>query len=195
MEPIKLIVGLGNPGSEYAKSRHNAGFWFVDALCQAHGGQFSGNRRLRGDLAEVTIAGTTLRLLKPQTYMNLSGESVAAALHYFRIPVEAMLVGYDEIDFEIGKVRLKFDGGHAGHNGVRNIIAHAGSNFWRLRFGVGHPGDRSKVTGHVLKRASGDEEQRIMAGILRGIDALPTLLRDGPQRAQQELHSEDSSGN
>ena len=195
MEPITLIVGLGNPGGEYAKSRHNAGFWFADALCQSYGGRFTGNRRLRAELAEVTIAGTTLRLLKPQTFMNLSGESVAAALRYFRIPVAGMLVGYDEIDFETGKVRLKFGGGHAGHNGVRNIIAHVGAEFWRLRFGVGHPGDRDQVKGHVLRRASNDDEQLIMAGITRGIETIPTLLRDGPQRAQQELHSENGSGN
>ncbi|HMB73808.1 MAG TPA: aminoacyl-tRNA hydrolase, partial [Gammaproteobacteria bacterium] len=145
--------------------------------------------------AEVTIADTPLRLLKPQTFMNLSGESIGAALRYFRIPVAGMLVGYDEIDFETGKVRLKFDGGHAGHNGIRNIITHVGSEFWRLRFGVGHPGDRHQVKGHVLKRATGDEEQLILASIERGVDALPTLLRDGPQRAQQELHTENDSGN
>lgn len=195
MEPIKLIVGLGNPGSEYARTRHNAGFWFVDALAEAYGGRFSGNRRLRAELAEVTVADVPLRLLKPQTFMNRSGEAIAAALRYFRIPTAGMLVGYDEIDFETGKVRLKFGGGHAGHNGIRNIIEHSGSDFWRLRFGVGHPGDRHKVTGHVLKRASDDDERLIMAGISRSIDALPTLLRDGPQRAQQDLHTESEGGN
>ena len=194
MEPIKLIVGLGNPGAEYARTRHNAGFWFADALCEAGGGQFTSHRRLRAELADVTIADTALRVLKPQTYMNLSGESVAAALRYFKMPVEALLVGYDEIDFETGKVRLKFDGGHAGHNGIRNIILHAGSNFWRLRFGVGHPGDRTKVKGHVLKRAAGTDEQLINDGIARGIDALQVFLRDGPERAQQQLHTEGGNG-
>ena len=193
MEPIKLIVGLGNPGSEYAKTRHNAGFWFADALCAAYGGRFSNNRKLRGEIAELTVADTALRVLKPQTYMNLSGESVAAALRYFKLPAQSMLVGYDEIDFEPGKVRLKFDGGHAGHNGIRNIIAHAGSSFWRLRFGVGHPGDRTKVKGHVLRRA-GDDEKLIMETIERGLECIPTLLRDGPEKAQQRLHTEAADG-
>ena len=107
MEPIKLIVGLGNPGSEYAKTRHNAGFWFADALCAAYGGRFSNNRKLRGEIAELTVADTALRVLKPQTYMNLSGESVAAALRYFKLPAQSMLVGYDEIDFEPGKAEVR----------------------------------------------------------------------------------------
>lgn len=195
MESIRLIVGLGNPGSEYANTRHNAGFWFVDALCERHGGRFSGNRRLNAELADVSIAGNSVRLLKPQTYMNLSGESVGAALRYFRLPAEAALVCYDEIDFEPGKIRLKFDGGHAGHNGIRSIISHAGRNFWRLRIGVGHPGDRDRVKGHVLRAASAEEERQIMATIDRGIDIVPTLLNEGADRAQLQLHTESGSGN
>ena len=188
MEPIALIVGLGNPGSEYAKTRHNAGFWFTDALCDAYGGKFTGNRKLRAELADISVAGTTLRVLKPQTFMNLSGESVALALRYFRLSAESLLVAYDEIDFEPGKIRLKFDGGHAGHNGVRDVIRHVGRDFWRMRLGVGHPGERSRVKGHVLKRAGGSDERIIMESVARGIDVIPTLVRDGPQHAQQALH-------
>jgi PTH1 family peptidyl-tRNA hydrolase len=194
MEPITLIVGLGNPGSEYANTRHNAGFWFADALCDAYGGRFVGNRKLRAELADISVAGTTLRVLKPQTYMNLSGESVALALRYYRLDAESMLVAYDEIDFEPGKIRLKFDGGHAGHNGVRDVIRHVGRNFWRLRLGVGHPGERSRVKGHLLKRADGSDERIILESVARGIAAIPTLVRDGPHHAQQTLHTEDSSG-
>jgi PTH1 family peptidyl-tRNA hydrolase len=194
MEQITLLVGLGNPGSEYAQTRHNAGFWFADALCDAYGGRFTGNRKLRADLADIDVAGTKLRILKPQTYMNLSGESVALALRFFRMPAESMLVVYDEIDFEPGKLRLKFDGGHAGHNGMRNIIAHVGSQFWRMRVGVGHPGERSKVKGHVLRRANDAEERVIMDSVARGIGAIPILLRDGPQHAQQMLHTETPDG-
>ena len=194
MEPIALVVGLGNPGSEYAKTRHNAGFWFADALADAYGGSFSANRKLRAELADISVAGHKVRILKPQTYMNLSGESVALALNYFRLPAEAMLVVYDEIDFEPGKLRLKFDGGHAGHNGIRNIISHVGRRFWRLRLGVGHPGERSRVKGHVLKRAGADDERIIMDSISRGIEVFPKLLSEGPQKAQQTLHTEDVDG-
>jgi PTH1 family peptidyl-tRNA hydrolase len=195
MDPITLVVGLGNPGSEYEKTRHNAGFWFADALCDAYGGSFSSNRKLRAELADISIAGSKLRVIKPQTYMNLSGESVSLALNYFRVPTQQMLVAYDEIDFPPGKIRLKFDGGHAGHNGIRNIITHVGREFWRLRLGVGHPGTRAKVSGHVLKRAGADDERTILDTVARGVEAMPALLRDGPQQAQQSLHREDTSGN
>ncbi len=195
MEPITLVVGLGNPGSEYARTRHNAGFWFADGLCDAYGGNFSSNRKLRAELADISIAGSKLRVIKPQTYMNLSGEAVARALNYFRVPTEQMLVAYDEIDFVPGKVRLKFDGGHAGHNGIRNIITHVGREFWRLRLGVGHPGASKNVSGHVLKRAGTEDERTILETVTRGIEVMPELLRDGPQQAQQTLHTEDGSGN
>jgi PTH1 family peptidyl-tRNA hydrolase len=194
MEQITLVVGLGNPGSEYARTRHNAGFWFADALCDAWGGTFTANRKLRGELAEISVAGTSVRVLKPLTWMNLSGESVGLALRFFKLPSESMLVAYDEIDFETGKMRLRFDGGHAGHNGIRNIIAHAGARFWRLRMGVGHPGDRTRVKGHVLRRAGAADEQIILDSIARAIEVFPTLLHDGPQKAQQILHTETSGG-
>ncbi len=194
MEPITLVVGLGNPGSEYAKTRHNAGFWFADALCESYGGNFTAIRKLRAELADISIAGTQVRVLKPQTYMNLSGEAVGLALRYFKLPAEAMLVAYDEIDFEPGKIRLKFDGGHAGHNGIRNIIAHVGRRFWRLRLGVGHPGMSANVKGHVLRRAGADDERVILDAVTRGIEVIPQLLREGPQQAQQILHTEVGSG-
>ena len=153
--PLKLIVGLGNPGTEYATTRHNVGFWFVELLAAANGGRFSTNRKLKGDTAEITIAGHRLRLLRPSTYMNLSGESVGAAANYFKIPTEHVLVAYDELDLTVGRVQLRFEGGAAGHNGVTSVIEHLGPKFWRLRFGVGHPRDLERTADdrkQVLKR-------------------------------------------
>lgn len=188
---LDLIVGLGNPDPEYLLTRHNAGFWFVDALADRHGARFNRNKKLLGETAEVTIAGARIRLLKPQTYMNLSGQSVAAALSYYKIAPEHVLVVYDEIDLPAGTVRLKFAGGHAGHNGVRNIIEHIGPSFWRIRIGVGHPGRgrKDQVIGHVLNRASADEEKLILEGLSKAMDIVPVIIEQGGQRAQNQLHT------
>jgi PTH1 family peptidyl-tRNA hydrolase len=193
---IDLIVGLGNPGQEYAATRHNAGFWFVDLLAREHGGSFSHNRKLNGDTAEIAIAGHRIRLLKPMTYMNLSGQSVSAATHYFKIPVEQMLVAYDELDLPPGRVQLKFDGGGAGHNGIGSVIEHLGTKFWRLRFGVGHPrdgeqqsGGRKQVVDHVLKRANATEDAAIRDTLRQAADVLPALLEQGAERVMNRLHT------
>lgn len=188
-QSIALIVGLGNPDPEYLSTRHNAGFWFVDALASRSGVILSGNRKVHGDLGEITIARRRVRLLKPSTYMNNSGLAVGAAARFFKLAPEQVLVAYDEIDFPPGKVRLKFDGGHAGHNGVRDVIEHIGRKFWRLRLGVGHPGDRAAVVSHVLKRASGADEDAILATIHAGIEMLPVLIDLGGERAQHVLHT------
>jgi PTH1 family peptidyl-tRNA hydrolase len=193
---IELIVGLGNPGAEYATTRHNVGFWFVDLLAAEHGGRFSANRKLKGETAEVTIAAHKLRLLKPGTYMNLSGESVGAAAHYFKIAPEHVLVAYDELDLTTGRVQLKFDGGAAGHNGVSSVIEHLGPKFWRLRFGVGHPRDRERtaddrkqVVDHLLKRATTDDETVIRETLKEAAATLPVLLEQGAERAKNRLHT------
>jgi PTH1 family peptidyl-tRNA hydrolase len=193
---LDLIVGLGNPGPEYLLTRHNAGFWFIDALADRHGARFSRDKKLLGESAEVTIAGTRVRLLKPQTFMNLSGQSVAAALAYYKISPEHLLVVYDEIDLPAGRVRLKFDGGHAGHNGIRNIIEHVGAGFWRVRLGVGHPGrgQKNQVVGHVLNRAPADEEKLILEGVGAALDIVPVIIEQGAQRAQNRLHSAKPEG-
>ena len=189
-QPIDLIAGLGNPDPEYLTTRHNVGFWTVDQIARQHGVSFSANKKLDADTAEVSISGQRVRLLKPMTYMNESGRAVAKAINYFKIPVDRILVVYDEIDFPPGRVRLKFGGGHAGHNGIRSIITHVGADFWRIRIGVGHPGDRSKVSGHVLRRAPAAEEETIMTTVQRAIDILPTLLDQGSERAMTLLHTE-----
>jgi PTH1 family peptidyl-tRNA hydrolase len=192
---IDLIVGLGNPGPEYATTRHNAGFWFADLLAKENGGTFTSARKLQGDSAEIKIAGHRIRLLKPMTYMNLSGQSVSATINYYKIPVEHVLVAYDELDLPPGRVQLKFDGGSAGHNGIANVIEHIGTKFWRLRFGVGHPRDntqpsvRKAVIDHVLERASAAEGDAIRATLREAADILPVLLEQGGERAKNRLHT------
>jgi PTH1 family peptidyl-tRNA hydrolase len=193
--PIDLIVGLGNPGSEYEATRHNAGFWFVDLLAREHGGRFSSQRKLHGDAAEITVAGQRIRLLKPMTYMNLSGQAVGAAVNYYKIPTEHVLVAYDELDLPPGRAQLRFDGSSAGHNGISSVIEHIGTKFWRLRFGVGHPrdqqqtGGRKDVISHVLKRAAGEEEQTLRDKLREAADLLPVMLEQGAERAKNRLHT------
>jgi PTH1 family peptidyl-tRNA hydrolase len=188
-QPIDLIVGLGNPDPEYLATRHNAGFWLVDVLAGEHGARFSANRKLDGDMAEITLAGQRVRLLKPLTWMNESGRAVGKAMAFFKIPPERVLVAYDELDFPPGRVQLKYAGGHAGHNGMRSVIATIGADFWRIRIGVGHPGDKARVTGHVLKRAPAAEEEIIMQSIRSAIDVLPVLIEHGGERAKTKLHT------
>ncbi len=188
-QPIDLIAGLGNPDPEYLATRHNAGFWLVDALAAENGAQFSASRKLDGATAEITLAGRRIRLLKPMTYMNESGRSLAKAAGYFKIAPENLLVVYDELDLPPGRVRLKFGGGHAGHNGMRSVIQHIGPDFWRLRVGIGHPGDRSQVTAYVLRRAPQAEEDAITGSIRQAIDVLPVLIEHGDEKAKTRLHA------
>ena len=191
---IDLIVGLGNPGPEYQTTRHNAGFWFADLLAREHGGKFAAERKLKGDVTDVRIAGRRVRLLKPMTHMNSSGESVQAAVSYYKIPTERVLVAYDELDFPPGRVQLKFDGSGAGHNGVGSVIEHIGMKFWRLRFGVGHPRDRARESGrrevidHVLERASADDEALILEAIGDAVKAVPVIIEQGAERVKNRLH-------
>ena len=192
--PIELIVGLGNPGPEYQTTRHNAGFWFVDLLARAHGGRFSSARKLHGESAEIRISGQRIRLLKPMTYVNLSGQAVSAAVNYYKIPIEHVLVAYDELDLPVGRVQLRFDGGSAGHNGIGNVIEHVGTKFWRLRFGVGHPrdseqaGGQKEVIDHVLERATADEEEQILGKLREAAELLPEIVEHGAERAKNKLH-------
>lgn len=188
-QPIDLIAGLGNPDPEYLATRHNAGFWFVDALASAQGASFSLDKKLEAERSEIRIGAARIRLIKPMTYMNHSGRAVAKALNYYKTPREHLLVVYDEIDLPPGRVRLKFGGGHAGHNGMRSVIEHIGADFWRLRLGVGHPGSRDRVVGHVLRRASESDEDLILEGLRNALDALPVLVEQGAAIAQNRLHS------
>ena len=193
MTQLGIIAGLGNPEDKYDRTLHNAGFWFVDTLARELGVTLSPSRKLHGDVGEASIAAHRVRLLKPSTFMNRSGLAVGAAIRYYKIAPENVLVVYDEIDFPPGKIRLKFGGGHAGHNDIRDVIEHVGREFWRLRLGVGHPGHSADVVNHVLKPATRDDEHAIRDTIRRGIETLPILIEHGGTRAQHALHTEPSS--
>jgi PTH1 family peptidyl-tRNA hydrolase len=186
---LKLIVGLGNPGAEYARTRHNAGFWLVDELARRHGGRFRAEGKHQAELARVRIGADELWLVKPMSFMNRSGGPVSSVLGFYKLTAAEMLVAHDEIDLPSGTVRLKQAGGHGGHNGLRDIIAAQGDNFWRLRIGVGHPGVKHEVVDFVLTRAGADEQRIIDETIVAGADAIEEMLRDGAQIAMNKLHA------
>jgi PTH1 family peptidyl-tRNA hydrolase len=186
---FKLIVGLGNPGAEYGRTRHNAGYWFVDELLRRHGGAWRRESRYQSELARTSVDGVELWLQKPLTFMNGSGVAVASVARFQRIDPGAILVVHDEIDLPPGAVRLKQGGGHGGHNGLRDVIAHLGPDFWRLRLGVGHPGSKDEVIDYVLQRPAAAERQLIEAALARALDVVPELVRDGTQKAMQALHT------
>ena len=186
---MKLIAGLGNPGAEYQRTRHNAGFWFVDELARQAGASWRRESKLQCELARARIADTDVWLMKPNTFMNRSGAAVQAVSSFYRVPPDELLVVHDEIDLPPGAVRLKQGGGHGGHNGVRDVIAVLGPDFWRLRLGVGHPGERDQVVDAVLSRASADEQQLIDAALARGLDAMPQFISGATQKAMQQLHT------
>jgi peptidyl-tRNA hydrolase, PTH1 family len=187
--PLRIIVGLGNPGPEHQVTRHNAGFWFVDLLAQRHGGDFRDYRKYSGETARITVAGQELQLLKPTTYMNRSGLSIRQLSDFYKVPPEQILVAHDELDLPVGTVRLKHGGGHGGHNGLRDTITHIGENFWRLRIGIGHPGNKAEVLDYVLNRAPRIEEEMILDSVNFAADCLPILLEQGAERAMTKLHS------
>ncbi|MGA8259112.1 MAG: aminoacyl-tRNA hydrolase [Arenicellales bacterium] len=190
MESFALLVGLGNPGPRYVSTRHNAGFWFLEAAADKLKLEFRSEKRFHGHIAEGQWRGDKVRLLAPATYMNESGRSVAAVAGFFRIPVERILVAHDDIDLQPGDVRLKVGGGHGGHNGLRDIITHLGSpDFTRLRLGVGHPGVADDVVDYVLERPGKAEEAAIEAAIQSGCEVLPEILDGDLARAMQVLHT------
>jgi len=186
---IQMIVGLGNPGPEYENTRHNAGFWFVDSLADSFRSPFRAEKKFSGYVAKVYLAGQEVWLLKPDTFMNNSGQAVQALAQFYKINLEHILVAHDELDLEPGIARLKQGGGHGGHNGLRDIISKMGGNgFTRLRLGIGHPGDRNKVTGHVLNKVSIEDKIEIERAIERTIQVLPDIIDGNLQKAMNELH-------
>jgi PTH1 family peptidyl-tRNA hydrolase len=187
--PLRIVVGLGKPGREHLITRHNAGFWFVDLLARRHGGEFRDYRKYSGETARITVGEQELVLLKPTTYMNRSGLSVRQLSDFYKIAPEAILVAYDELDLPVGSVRLKHGGGSGGHNGVRDTIAHIGEAFWRLRLGIGHPGNKAEVIDYVLTRAPRAEEDLILEAVGTAADVMPLLLEQGAERAMTRLHS------
>ena len=187
--PLQIIVGLGNPGPEHQFTRHNAGFWFVDALAQKYGERFRHHAKYHGEVCRIRIGSSDLTLLKPDTYMNRSGLALRALSDYQKVPSQQVLVAHDELDLPCGTVRLKFGGGHGGHNGLRDVVTHVGAEFWRLRLGIGHPGDKSQVLDYVLRRAPAEEEQAILAAVGAAIDVLPTFMEQGAEKAMHALHT------
>ena len=187
--PLRVIVGLGNPGPEHLVTRHNAGFWFVDLLARRHGGEFRDYRKYSGETARITLNEREILLLKPTTYMNRSGLSVRQLSDFYKIAPEDILVAHDELDLPVGSVRLKQGGGHGGHNGLRDTIAHIGETFWRLRLGIGHPGNKAEVIDYVLTRAPRAEEDVILETVSTAADVMPLLLEQGAERAMTRLHS------
>ena len=187
---IQLIVGLGNPGAKYIKTRHNAGFWFVEALARKAGASLSSNRKLHGQAVKTEISGCPVVLLMPDTFMNESGQSLRAAVDFYRIPSERILVAHDELDLPPGTIRLKSGGGHGGHNGLRSSFSHLGSpNFWRLRIGIGHPGLASQVTPWVLSRAQAEDQRLIDDSIDRAVSVMADFLNARANDAMKVLHA------
>lgn len=187
---IKLFVGLGNPGPEYAATRHNAGFWWIDEVARTLGASLALDRAYQGRVARATVDGRPIWLLQPQTFMNLSGKSVAALARFYKIAPEEILVVHDELDLPPGEAKLKRGGGHAGHNGLRDIHAQLGSaDYWRLRLGIGHPGARGEVVGWVLRKPPLDEQIGIEQAIERSAKALGLLAAGEMAQATQTIHT------
>ena len=188
---VALIVGLGNPGPQYEETRHNAGFWFVEQVARQQGEQFRLESKFHGEIAKVMIKGQQVWLLKPNTFMNRSGQAVAALANFYKIPLENILVVHDELDLDPGTARLKQGGGHGGHNGLRDMVAQmGGKDFMRLRIGIGHPGNSKQVSNYVLSRATADEQRLIEDSISDALDVLPQVVSGEFQKAMNQLHSQ-----
>ena len=177
--PLQAIVGLGNPGPEHLLTRHNAGFWLADALAAKYGATFRSHAKYHGEVCRVVIAGQDLTLLKPQTYMNRSGLAVRALCDYLKVPADRVLIAYDELDLPLGIARFKFGGGAGGHNGIRSLDAHVGPDYWRVRIGVGHPGQKELVKHYVLHDFDAEEKPEVEKIITAIADNFPLLYERG----------------
>lgn len=191
MTTIKLIVGLANPGNEYAATRHNAGAWFVDLLAERYHQSLKNEAKFFGYTARINIGGHDVRLLVPTTFMNLSGKAVQALATFYQIKPEEILVAHDELDLNPGIAKFKFGGSHGGHNGLKDIASKLGNNlnFYRLRIGIGHPGDKNKVVGYVLNKPPKPEQELIDKAIEESVRSVEILLSDGIESAMNHLHA------
>ena len=187
---IQLIIGLGNPGDKYSKTRHNAGFWFINALAEKYGASFKTETKFSGELAKANSEGNAVWLLKPSTFMNRSGLAAHQVTQFYKIPTENVLVAYDELDLPVGTARLKKSGGHGGHNGLRDLHAQITKEYIRLRLGIGHPGDSKKVADYVLSRPSQNDEISIINAIDRSLEIIPQVIAGDNQKAMNVLHTE-----
>lgn len=190
MTAIRLIVGLGNPGREYETTRHNAGFWWVDELARQQNLNFKSEAKFHGLAARGQLHGHEVLLLKPQTFMNVSGRAVGALAQFYKITPAEILVVHDELDLQPGVARLKMGGGHGGHNGLKDIIAHLGTkDFWRLRFGIGHPGERSEVVNYVLNDPRREERGLIDEAMQQAQNVVHLVIEGKTEAAMLKLHS------
>ncbi len=190
MSEIRLIVGLGNPGAQYEATRHNAGFWWVDEFARANAASFRPETKFHGLFARMVAHGREVMLLKPQTFMNVSGRAVGAVAQFYKIEPANILVAHDELDLPPGTAKLKLGGGHGGHNGLKDIIAHLGTkDFWRLRIGIGHPGERSEVSNYVLHPPRREEQLLIDEAMQRAHQVAPLVVEGKLEAAMLKLHS------
>jgi len=187
---IRMIVGLGNPGADYVDTRHNAGFWMIDLLAADRGASFRLDKRYNAELGKLRIDGHDVHLQKPLAFMNRSGQAVAGLARYFKLEPPQILVMHDELDLPPGTNRIKHDGGHGGHNGLRDVIAHLGSReFFRVRIGIGHPGDSRAVTNYVLHKPSVADREAIETANRDTLAVMPLLLEGRVDKAMQALHT------
>ena len=186
---IQIIAGLGNPGNEYERTRHNAGFWFIDQLISHYNLTLKSEAKFLGDVAKLNTPSGNVWLLKPTTFMNRSGQSIARLAQFYKIKPEQILVVHDELDLPPGTVKLKQGGGHGGHNGLRDSIAHLGKNFYRLRLGIGHPGNKEQVVGFVLGKTPQSEKTLIESSIDKSIDSIELIMQGDMQKAMNQLHA------
>ncbi len=190
MDAIKLLVGLGNPGPDYSRTRHNAGFWFIDALAEKYQARWGVEKKLHAETAKILVAGITVHLLKPTTFMNHSGRALATALNYWKLEPSQCLLAHDELDLAPGVARLKFDGGHGGQNGLRDSIAQLGNAaFHRLRIGIGHPGHKDQVTPWVLGRPGKTDAELVEQAIAASLAIVPLLVEGRLNDAMKQLHT------
>ena len=190
MSPIRLIVGLGNPGREYETTRHNAGYWWVDELARLQNLSFRSEPRFHGLVARGHLHDHEVLLLKPQTFMNVSGRAVGALAQFYKIAPAEILVAHDDLDLPPGVARLKLGGGHGGHNGLKDIIAYLGTkDFWRLRLGIGHPGERTDVAAYVLNDPRREERELIDAAVQRALNVAQLIVEGKTEAAMLKLHS------
>ncbi|AWV85664.1 MULTISPECIES: aminoacyl-tRNA hydrolase [Acinetobacter] len=189
MSNISLIIGLGNPGTEYAQTRHNAGFWFVERLAEQYGITLKNDPKFHGISGRGQIEGQDIRLLLPTTFMNRSGQSVVPFAKFYQINPQSMLVAHDELDMNPGIIRLKTGGGHGGHNGLRDITPHTGPDFHRLRIGIGHPGSKERVSGHVLSKAPRSEQELMDDAISHALSKIKLLVNGEIQQAMNQINA------
>ena len=191
---IKLIVGLGNPSKEYEQTRHNAGFWFIDELAWQWKAVLKEDKKYFGEVVRVNAVNGEVWLLKPLTFMNLSGKAVAALAQFYKIQPEEILVVHDELDIPCGRIRLKRGGGNGGHNGLKDIQAKLGSaDFYRLRVGIGHPGDKTLVSAYVLNKPNVEDKQKVEEAIIKSLQGLPLIMEGKWEEAMRFLHGNGKS--